>query len=76
MKTITELEAERDEKRISADVFRANAERIEAEAKELDRQIDKLQREEKWWKPSDDPIRNLVKVSALIAAEIDRLKRL
>ena len=29
-----------------------------------------------WWKPSDDPIRNLVKAGALIAAEIDRLERL
>lgn len=29
-----------------------------------------------WWKPSDDPIRNLVKAGALIAAEIDRLIRL
>lgn len=29
-----------------------------------------------WWKPSDDPVRNLVKAGALIAAEIDRLKRL
>jgi hypothetical protein len=29
-----------------------------------------------WWKPSADPIRNLVKAGALIAAEIDRLKRL
>ena len=28
-----------------------------------------------WWKPSDDPIRNLVKAGALIAAEIDRLRR-
>lgn len=28
-----------------------------------------------WWKPSDDPIRNLVKAGALIAAEIDRLHR-
>lgn len=27
----------------------------------------------KWWKPSNDPIRNLVKAGALIAAEIDRL---
>lgn len=27
-----------------------------------------------WWKPSD-PIRNLVKAGALIAAEIDRLQR-
>jgi hypothetical protein len=26
-----------------------------------------------WWKPSDDPVRNLVKAGALIAAEIDRL---
>ena len=26
-----------------------------------------------WWKPSADPIRNLVKAGALIAAEIDRL---
>lgn len=30
----------------------------------------------KWWKPSADPIRNLVKAGALIAAEIDRLQRL
>lgn len=29
-----------------------------------------------WWKPSEDRIRNLVKAGALIAAEIDRLKRL
>lgn len=29
-----------------------------------------------WWKPSADPIRNLVKAGALIAAEIDRLQRL
>lgn len=28
------------------------------------------------WKPSDDPIKNLVKAGALIAAEIDRLERL
>jgi hypothetical protein len=28
-----------------------------------------------FWKPSDDPIRNLVKAGALIAAEIDRLQR-
>jgi hypothetical protein len=27
-----------------------------------------------WWKPSGDPIRNLVKAGALIAAEIDRLQ--
>lgn len=27
-----------------------------------------------FWKPSDDPIRNLVKAGALIAAEIDRLQ--
>lgn len=27
-----------------------------------------------WWKPSNDPIRNLVKAGALIAAEIDRLQ--
>lgn len=30
---------------------------------------------QKWWKPSGDPIRNLVKAGALIAAEIDRLQR-
>lgn len=29
-----------------------------------------------WWRPSDDPIRNLAKAGALIAAEIDRLRRL
>lgn len=28
-----------------------------------------------WWKPSDDPVRNLAKAGALIAAEIDRLQR-
>lgn len=28
-----------------------------------------------WWKPSPDPIRNLVKAGALIAAEIERLQR-
>ncbi len=28
------------------------------------------------WKPSDDPVRNLIKAGALIAAEIDRLERL
>lgn len=28
-----------------------------------------------WWKPSEDQIRNLAKAGALIAAEIDRLKR-
>lgn len=28
-----------------------------------------------WWKPSEDPIRNLIKAGALIAAEIDRLQR-
>lgn len=31
--------------------------------------------DESWWKPSEDPIRNLVKAGALIAAEIDRLQR-
>lgn len=29
-----------------------------------------------WWKPTADPIRNLVKAGALFAAEIDRLQRL
>lgn len=28
-----------------------------------------------WWKPSEDPIRNLTKAGALIAAEIDRIQR-
>ena len=31
--------------------------------------------EEEWFKPSDDPVRNMVKAGALIAAEIDRLTR-
>lgn len=31
--------------------------------------------DEEWWKPSEDPVRNLVKAGALIAAEIDRLQR-
>lgn len=30
--------------------------------------------ESMWWRPSPDPIRNLVKAGALIAAEIDRLR--
>jgi hypothetical protein len=29
----------------------------------------------RFWKPSVDPIRDLVKAGALIAAEIDRLQR-
>jgi len=29
----------------------------------------------RWWKPDENPIRNLVKAGALIAAEIDRLQR-
>lgn len=29
----------------------------------------------KWWKPSPDPVRNLVKAGALIAAEIDRIQK-
>lgn len=29
----------------------------------------------KWWKPSADPVRNLQKAGALIAAEIDRIQR-
>ena len=28
-----------------------------------------------WWKPSPDPVRNLIKAGALVAAEIDRLQR-
>ncbi len=32
--------------------------------------------EAEWWKPSDDPIRNLVKAGALIVAEIDLLLRM
>lgn len=28
-----------------------------------------------WWKPSADPVRNLVKAGQFIAAEIDRLNR-
>jgi hypothetical protein len=28
-----------------------------------------------FWKPSDDPVRNLVKAGALIASEIDRIQR-
>jgi hypothetical protein len=30
--------------------------------------------EASWWKPSRDPVRNLAKAGALIAAEIDRLQ--
>lgn len=32
--------------------------------------------ERKWWKPSNEPIKNLIKAGALIAAEIDRLQKL
>lgn len=31
---------------------------------------------DRWWKPSDSPIRNLQKAGAMIAAEIDRLRRI
>lgn len=31
--------------------------------------------DDEWWKPKDDPMRNLVRAGALIAAEIDRLQR-
>lgn len=32
--------------------------------------------EEAWWRPSDtDPVKDLVKAGALVAAEIDRLNR-
>lgn len=31
--------------------------------------------EAEWWKPNDDPVRNLAKAGALIAAELDRLQR-
>lgn len=30
---------------------------------------------DEWWKPSDDPIRDLERAGALIAAEIDRILR-
>jgi len=30
---------------------------------------------DEWWKRSDDPVRNLVKAAALLAAEIDRVQR-
>lgn len=32
--------------------------------------------ESDWWKPTDDPVKDLVKAGALVAAEIDRLKRI
>lgn len=31
--------------------------------------------DDEWWKPSQDPVGNLVKAGALVAAEIDRLER-
>lgn len=31
--------------------------------------------EPEWWKPSNDPLRNLIKAGALIAAEIDHMGR-
>jgi len=31
--------------------------------------------EDEYWRPSEDPLRNLIKAGALIAAEIDRLSR-
>lgn len=36
---------------------------------------DKWPWDERWWKPDTNPVRNLVKAGALIAAEIDRLQR-
>jgi hypothetical protein len=38
--------------------------------------VDQWPWDKRAWKPSPDPIRNLVKAGALIAAEIDRLQRL
>jgi hypothetical protein len=32
--------------------------------------------DDQYWKPSDDPLRNLAKAGALIAAEMDRIIRL
>lgn len=32
--------------------------------------------DDSWWKPSEDPVRNLVKAGALIVAEIERLQRI
>ena len=32
--------------------------------------------EESWWKPSEDPCRNLVKAGALYKADVDRLNRI
>lgn len=30
---------------------------------------------QRWWKPSNNPVHNLIRAGALIAAEIDRLQR-
>lgn len=32
--------------------------------------------ETEWWKPSNDKVKNLIRSGALIAAEIDRIRRL
>ncbi len=46
------------------------------ESKIADVMMERWPWDEEWFKPHADPVRNLVKAGALIAAEIDRLQRL
>jgi hypothetical protein len=76
--------ADHDDKHDRADLVRAALQYAETVRKQLlgaskehafYRSISYWPWDESWWKPSDDPIRNLEKAGALIAAEIDRLQR-
>jgi len=55
-----------------------NTQVLNTTKREIDSMIDYMWPwDGKWWKPTpDDPVRQLVKAGALIAAEIDRLQRL
>jgi len=71
--------AEHDDKHVRGELIQAAVSYLldhpEAYASECgDEPPDHWPWDASWWKPSDDPIRNLVKAGALIAAEIDRLE--
>lgn len=76
--------AEHDAKYNRAELIRAALQYAETVRKQLlgatqqhafDHSISFWPWDEKWWKPSQDPVLNLVKAGALIAAEIDRIQR-
>lgn len=67
---------EHDDQHEDGDIVAAAIAYAHAEnSRELDARLTWWPWDAEWWKPSDDPIRNLVKAGALIAAEIDRRQR-